>query len=53
MLKRVTEDIGKCLLKQVLRECEKSVVDAFCSGAMTVIHRCKGKQGRAYEGGKG
>ena len=52
-VKQVTEDIGKHLLKQTLKECEKEVVDAFCSGAMTVAHRRKGRRGRDCQGRKG
>jgi hypothetical protein len=52
-IKQVTEDIGRYLLKQTLKECEREVVDAFCSGAMTVAHRRKGRRGRDCQGGTG
>lgn len=52
-IKRVLDEIGRYLLKQVLKEWEERIVAAFCAGVATVRHRRKGRRGRDCEGRKG
>lgn len=49
----VLEEIGKYLLKQVLKQWEERIVAGFCAGVATVKHRRKGRRGRYCEGRKG
>jgi len=52
-IRRVLDEIGRYLLKQVLKEWEERIVAAFCAGVATVRHRRKGRRGRDCEGRKG
>lgn len=52
-IKRVLEEIGRYLLKQVLKLWEERIVAAFCAGRATVRHRRKGRRGRDCQGRRG
>lgn len=44
------EEIGRYLLKQVLKLWEERIIAAFCEGGTTVRHHRKGRRGRDCEG---
>jgi hypothetical protein len=52
-VRRVLDETGRYLLKQVLGQWDKRIVAGFCAGVATVRHRRKGKRGRYCEGRKG
>jgi hypothetical protein len=52
-IKRVLEEIGRYLLKQVLKLWEERIVAAFCTGRATVRHRRRGRRGRDCQGRRG
>ena len=52
-IKHVLQEIGKNILKLVLKQWEERIVAVFCGGGATVPHRRKGRRGRDCQGKKG
>jgi hypothetical protein len=52
-VRRVLDETGRYLLKQVLRQWDERMVAGFGAGVATVRHRRKGRRGRYCEGRRG